>query len=88
MPELEEAAPETVLTPELKAKLESVATATLSSQLRKRGLNNVSIDGLQATRPEKRVVGFARTLRYVPNREDLFKTHSSSFDARSGPSIP
>jgi 5-oxopent-3-ene-1,2,5-tricarboxylate decarboxylase/2-hydroxyhepta-2,4-diene-1,7-dioate isomerase len=33
-----------VLTPELKAKLESVCTATLSSQLRKRGLNNVSID--------------------------------------------
>ena len=26
-----------VLTPELKAKLESVATATLSSQMRKRG---------------------------------------------------
>ena len=82
LPELEEAAPETVLTPELKAKLESVATATLSSQLRKRGLNNVSIDGLQATRPEKRVVGLARTLRYVPNREDLFKTHGGGFNAQ------
>ncbi|MCU1517726.1 MAG: hypothetical protein JWQ75_2447, partial [Pseudarthrobacter sp.] len=34
-----------VLAPALKAKLESVCTATLSSQLRKRGLNNVSIDG-------------------------------------------
>ncbi|MCU1547672.1 MAG: hypothetical protein JWO29_623, partial [Arthrobacter sp.] len=34
-----------VLTPELKSKLESVCTATLSSQLRRRGLNNVSIDG-------------------------------------------
>ena len=41
-----------VLTPELKAKLESVCTATLSSQLRKRGLNNVSIDGL--TPPARR----------------------------------
>jgi 2-keto-4-pentenoate hydratase/2-oxohepta-3-ene-1,7-dioic acid hydratase in catechol pathway/regulator of RNase E activity RraA len=71
-----------VLTPELKAKLESVATATLSSQLRKRGLNNVSIDGLSATRPEKRVVGLARTLRYVPNREDLFKTHGGGFNAQ------
>ncbi len=77
-----EQAPETVLTPELKAKLESVATATLSSQLRKRGLNNVSIDGLQATRPEKRVVGLARTLRYVPNREDLFKAHGGGFNAQ------
>ncbi|AFR30934.1 fumarylacetoacetate hydrolase family protein [Arthrobacter sp. Rue61a] len=71
-----------VLTPEIKAKLESVATATLSSQLRKRGLNNVSIDGLQATRPERKVVGLARTLRYVPNREDLFKTHGGGFNAQ------
>ncbi|WP_284754783.1 fumarylacetoacetate hydrolase family protein [Arthrobacter sp. efr-133-R2A-120] len=71
-----------VLTPELKKKLESVATATLSSQLRKRGLNNVSIDGLQATRPDRRVVGLARTLRYVPNREDLFKTHGGGFNAQ------
>lgn len=71
-----------VLTPELKAKLESVCTATLSSQLRKRGLNNVSIDGLSATRPDRRVVGLARTLRYVPNREDLFKTHGGGFNAQ------
>lgn len=71
-----------ILTPELKAKLESVCTATLSSQLRKRGLNNVSIDGLTSTRPEKRIVGLARTLRYVPNREDLFKTHGGGFNAQ------
>ncbi|MET3176697.1 UNVERIFIED_ORG: 5-oxopent-3-ene-1,2,5-tricarboxylate decarboxylase/2-hydroxyhepta-2,4-diene-1,7-dioate isomerase [Arthrobacter sp. UYCu721] len=71
-----------VLTADLKAKLESVCTATLSSQLRKRGLNNVSIDGLTSTRPEKRIVGLARTLRYVPNREDLFKTHGGGFNAQ------
>ena len=71
-----------VLTPELKAKLESVCTATLSSQLRKRGLNNVSIDGLTSTRPDRRIVGLARTLRYVPNREDLFKTHGGGFNAQ------
>lgn len=71
-----------VLSTELKAKLESVATATLSSQLRKRGLNNVSIDGLQGTRPDRKVVGLARTLRYVPNREDLFKTHGGGFNAQ------
>ncbi|QCO98051.1 fumarylacetoacetate hydrolase family protein [Arthrobacter sp. 24S4-2] len=71
-----------VLSQELKAKLESVCTATLSSQLRKRGLNNVSIDGLTSTRPEKRIVGLARTLRYVPNREDLFKTHGGGFNAQ------
>ncbi|MGY4543975.1 5-oxopent-3-ene-1,2,5-tricarboxylate decarboxylase/2-hydroxyhepta-2,4-diene-1,7-dioate isomerase [Arthrobacter sp. UYNi723] len=82
LPPNEIAAVGQVLTPELKAKLESVCTATLSSQLRKRGLNNVSIDGLTATRPEKRIVGLARTLRYVPNREDLFKTHGGGFNAQ------
>ncbi|MET3951501.1 fumarylacetoacetate hydrolase family protein [Arthrobacter sp. UYEF36] len=71
-----------VLSPALKAKLESVCTATLSSQLRKRGLNNVSIDGLTSTRPDRRIVGLARTLRYVPNREDLFKTHGGGFNAQ------
>ena len=71
-----------VLTAELKAKLESVATATLSSQLRKHGLNNVSIDGLQSTRPANKVVGTARTLRYVPNREDLFKAHGGGYNAQ------
>ena len=75
-------APAPVLSPELKAKLESVCTATLSSQLRKRDLNNVSIDGLTSTRPEQRIVGLARTLRYVPNREDLFKTHGGGFNAQ------
>ncbi|MFJ4169793.1 fumarylacetoacetate hydrolase family protein [Paenarthrobacter sp. NPDC089714] len=81
-PDAPDASTASVLTPELKAKLESVATATLSSQLRKRGLNNVSIDGLQATRPDRKVVGLARTLRYVPNREDLFKTHGGGFNAQ------
>src|SRR5688572_8676926 len=82
LPAVSSEAGTSVLTPELKAKLESVCTATLSSQLRKRGLNNVSIDGLTSTRPEKRIVGLARTLRYVPNREDLFKTHGGGFNAQ------
>ena len=82
LPAVESTAVGHVLTLELKAKLESVSTATLSSQLRKRGLNNVSIDGLSSTRPERRIVGLARTLRYVPNREDLFKTHGGGFNAQ------
>lgn len=48
-----------------------VSTATLSSQLRKRGLNGLTMDGLRSTRPALRMVGFARTLRYLPLREDL-----------------
>ncbi len=74
--------PEAILSPELKAKLARVATATLSSQLRKRGFNNVSIDGLSPTRPGEKVVGTARTLRYIPNREDLFKEFGGGYNAQ------
>ncbi|WP_417564250.1 fumarylacetoacetate hydrolase family protein [Microbacterium sp.] len=68
------------LTPELRAKLELAPTAGLSAQLRKRGLNNVSIDGLTAMHPDAKIVGVAKTLRFVPNREDLFKTHGGGYN--------
>ena len=75
-------APVFELTDELKGRINSVGTATLSSQLRKRGLNNVSIDGLVSTKPNVRLVGRARTLRYIPNREDLFATHGGGYNAQ------
>jgi 2-keto-4-pentenoate hydratase/2-oxohepta-3-ene-1,7-dioic acid hydratase in catechol pathway/regulator of RNase E activity RraA len=75
-------APAVVLTEELKAKINGVSTATLSSVLRKRGLNNVSIDGVTSTRPDTRLVGLARTLRYIPNREDLFESHGGGYNAQ------
>ena len=71
-----------ILTPELKARINSVGTATLSAQLRKHGYNNVSIDGLQSTRPDARLLGLARTLRFIPNREDLFESHGGGFNAQ------
>ena len=74
--------PAFVLTDELKAKINSVGTATLSSQLRKLGLNNVSIDGLTSTRPAARLVGRARTLRFIPNREDLFEKFGGGHNAQ------
>lgn len=70
------------LTDELRAKLARLSTATLSSQLRKRGLDNVSIDGLQSTRPQARLVGRAKTLRYLPNREDLFAARGGGYNAQ------
>jgi 2-keto-4-pentenoate hydratase/2-oxohepta-3-ene-1,7-dioic acid hydratase in catechol pathway/regulator of RNase E activity RraA len=71
-----------ILTDDLMARINSVGTATLSAQLRKRGLNNVSIDGLQSTRPTARLVGLARTLRFIPNREDLFASHGGGYNAQ------
>lgn len=76
------AAETSILTPELKAKINSVATATLSVLMRKRGYNNISIDGLKPTHPDQRVVGLARTLRYIPNREDLFEKFGGGYNAQ------
>lgn len=70
------------LTEELRAKLASVGTATLSSQLRKRGLDNVSIDGVRPTHPGEKMIGRARTLRFIPNREDLFASHGGGYNAQ------
>jgi 2-keto-4-pentenoate hydratase/2-oxohepta-3-ene-1,7-dioic acid hydratase in catechol pathway/regulator of RNase E activity RraA len=70
------------LSSELRSKLQSVGTATLSAQLRKRGLNCVTIDGLTATRPQTKMIGRARTLRFVPFREDLFARRGGGFNAQ------
>lgn len=54
-----------------------VSTATLASQLRRRGFNAVTMDGLRATKPGRKMAGYARTLRYVPFREDLFAEYGA-----------
>jgi regulator of RNase E activity RraA len=102
----------TGLSPELRAKLEAAPVAGLSAQLRKRGLNNVHIDGVSPLHPTPlngatlngappngaplsstplsgapldsaaKLVGTARTLRFVPNREDLFASHGGGYNAQ------
>ena len=56
------------LTAELRDKLLRVPVAGLSAQLRKRGLNTVTVDGVRPTHPDAKLVGTARTLRFVPGR--------------------
>ena len=52
--------------------LSNVTTATLTTVLLKKGLRNVWLRGTKPLRPgQKRVVGPAFTLRFVPAREDL-----------------
>ncbi|MFT3864280.1 MAG: fumarylacetoacetate hydrolase family protein [Solirubrobacterales bacterium] len=51
--------------------LRKVSTATLTVQLKKRGIRDSLIAGLTSTRPGERLLGYAHTLRYVPLREDL-----------------
>ncbi|WP_417554456.1 fumarylacetoacetate hydrolase family protein [Microbacterium sp.] len=71
-----------VLTPELRAKLEAAPTAGLSSQLRKRGLHSCFIDGVHANIAGSKIVGTAKTLRFIPAREDLFTSHGGGYNAQ------
>ncbi|WP_438353633.1 fumarylacetoacetate hydrolase family protein [Microbacterium sp. CJ88] len=70
------------LDPALRAKLEAAPVAALSAQLRKRGLDHVTIDGVRSTHPETKLVGIATTLRFVPLREDLFASHGGGYNAQ------
>jgi regulator of RNase E activity RraA len=48
-----------------------VSTATISSQLGKRGFLDCFMNGVLPLRPELRMAGQAFTLRYIPSRGDL-----------------
>ncbi|MCY1716491.1 fumarylacetoacetate hydrolase family protein [Microbacterium sp. SL62] len=74
--------PAPALSPALRAKLERIPVAALSGQLRKRGLNDVTIDGVHPLTPGSRFVGTARTLRFLPHREDLFASHGGGQNAQ------
>ncbi|MBA2665496.1 MAG: ribonuclease activity regulator RraA [Trueperaceae bacterium] len=56
---------------ELAGALAQVSSATLATQLYKRGFRTRAVRGAQRLRPGVRMVGVARTLRYVAAREDL-----------------
>ena len=67
---------------EILEGLREVSTATLAAQLRKRGLNGFTLDGLHTTRPHTRMAGYARTVRYLPLREDLSASYGSGMNAQ------
>lgn len=56
---------------ETLALLREVSTATLATQLFRRGFRTRFMTGVRALRPDLKLVGTARTLRCVPMREDL-----------------
>jgi 5-oxopent-3-ene-1,2,5-tricarboxylate decarboxylase/2-hydroxyhepta-2,4-diene-1,7-dioate isomerase len=59
------------LSPEAEAALRCVSVATLTVQLTRHGIRDSCVRGLRSTRPDLRLLGYARTLRYVPVREDV-----------------
>ncbi len=71
-----------VLNPELEAGLNSLATATLTHQLQMRGIRSTFLSGLKPLHPNKRMVGRARTLRYVALREDVQREYAGGVNAQ------
>ena len=60
-----------VLSDETRAKYKRISTASIATQLYKRGLRNQFIQGARAIQPKAdNMVGQAFTLRYIPARED------------------
>ena len=60
-----------ILSDATKAQLKRIGTASIATQLYKRGLRNQFIQGVVPVSPKaERMVGQAFTLRYIPARED------------------
>jgi len=71
-----------VLNDDLIDALNSISTATLTHQLQMRGIRSTFMGGLRPLHPDKRMVGRARTLRYVALREDLQRQFGAGINAQ------
>jgi 5-oxopent-3-ene-1,2,5-tricarboxylate decarboxylase / 2-hydroxyhepta-2,4-diene-1,7-dioate isomerase len=70
------------LTDELRRALSSVSTATLTSQLQRRSIRSTYFTGLRPLQTGRRLLGYAYTLRYVPQREDLLDRLQAGLNAQ------
>ena len=70
------------LSPRVEAALRQVSVATLTVQLSRRGIRDSCIRGLQSTRPDLQLLGRAKTLRYVPMREDVRDRNRAELSAQ------
>ncbi|THD78570.1 MAG: hypothetical protein E7812_11305 [Phenylobacterium sp.] len=71
-----------VLSDRLIAALNTISTATLTHQLQMRGIRSTFMSGLKPLHPDRRMVGRARTLRYVALREDLQPKYAGGINAQ------
>ena len=70
------------LTAKIRELLAGVAVATVSAALRRRGYTDVFIDGVGSNKPGARILGTAKTLRFIPFRPDLFAAHGGGYNAQ------
>ncbi|MGW2889990.1 RraA family protein [Streptomyces griseoruber] len=67
---------------EVRDRLRHTAVATISAELRRRGYPDMSIDGVHSRLPGSKLVGPARTLRFVAYRPDLSHEYGSGYHAQ------
>jgi regulator of RNase E activity RraA len=67
---------------ERRRALERIGAAALSAQLRKHGIDHHVIGSPTAAAPDKKLVVIARTLRYLPLREDVFQRIGNGYNAQ------
>lgn len=67
---------------ETRHRLASVSTATLAGVLHRHGIRSSFLSGLRPVAPGGRMVGIARTLRYLPMREDLIPVYATRTNAQ------
>lgn len=77
-----DAASRSALTDEVRELLGRSAVATISAALRRRGYHEVFIEGVFANHAGDRIVGTAKTLRFIPFRPDLFKEFGGGYNAQ------
>ena len=65
-----------------RARLAAVATATLAGVLHRHGIRSSFLSGVRPVGPGQRMVGVARTLRYLPMREDLVAVYATRTNAQ------
>ena len=75
------------LTDELKETLTSVSTATITSQLQRRGFRSCFLSGLKPLNEGQSMVGYAHTLRYVPARPDIAELMGFNAQKKAAESI-
>jgi regulator of RNase E activity RraA len=71
-----------VLTDDLRSKLERIGVATITHQLQNRGMRSTFLSGLKPLLPGQRMVGRARTLRYVAHRQDKLREFAGGLNAQ------
>ena len=76
------AVPTTVLSDATKALLQETATATLVAQLQRRGIPDTFFTGLRSGKPGHKMIGVAKTLRYVALRHDVTAKYSAGNNAQ------